>query len=69
VDIKRIGLSRDRLDDPGMAVADMRDIVVHVEESFPIRVIQPYAFSANNMQRLVVEQRRPLAEQLIPAIQ
>ena len=58
-------LLMDRVDHPWVAVTDMRHIVVAVEVPFALGIVKPDIFPANNVHRIVIEQRCVLAEETI----
>ena len=66
VDVERGLLARHRLDDMGVGMTDAGHVVVHVDVAAAIGVEQVHALAADDVQRLVVEQRgagsqRPVA--------
>ena len=68
MDVQGRRLSRYGLHNPGMAVADMRHVIVHVEIAPAIDVIKPHPLSANYMQWLIIEQRRMAADYALSAL-
>ena len=50
-------------------MTDVRDVVVGVEIAAAVGVVQPDAFAAHDVQRLVVEQRRAAPENAEPAFE
>ena len=66
--VQRRRLTRDRFDHLGMAVPDMRDVVVGVEVLLPLGIPKPHAFAPDDMHRLVVEGRHIRAHQPCAAL-
>ena len=62
-------LARDRLDDVRVTMTDVRDVVVRVEIAAAVGVVQPDAFAAHDVQRLVVEKRRAAPEHAKAALE
>ena len=67
MDLKRCHLSADSGNDTGVGVAHARDIVVGVEVAPAGRVKQPDAFPSDELNRLVVKERRTMTEDLFVA--
>ena len=55
----------DCVDHAWVAVADVWDIVVAVQITFALGIVKPDVFPANNVYRIVIEQRCVLAEETI----
>jgi hypothetical protein len=67
VDLKRCHLSADSRNNAGVGVAHARDIVVGVKVPPAVRVKQPDAFPSDELNRLVVKERRTMTKDLFVA--
>ena len=55
--VQHAGLAAQRFDDARMAMANVRDIVIGVQVSLAVGIIDPYSLATNELQRLLVEER------------
>ena len=65
VHVQRRLLTRHRLDHIGVGVTDAGHVVVHVDVTAAVGVVEVGAFAADDVQRRAVEQRRAGAQRLV----
>ena len=66
VHVQRLTLPLHRLNHMGMRVANARHVVVEVEVAPTVSVVEPDAFTSDDVDRIVVERRDASAEQSLP---
>ena len=57
VTIQSTSLFAERVDDPWMAMAHVRHIVIGIQVAFAINIVDPDALATNQLQRFLVEKR------------
>ena len=65
VDVQRLRLCVHGLDDVGVAVADTGHVVVHIQVAAAFGVEQPDALPARDVERILVENRRPRSQKVV----
>ena len=68
VQVQCRGLTGDGVDHMWMAMAHVRHVVVGIQIAAPVDILEPYALTAHEMHRLVVEQRSITAEDVEPTL-